>query len=171
MGRNKTTQNASQTPAADRLVAVHSEIAELGKPLPPSFDVDADLDALTALVMDRGHRAQALTMIVPALERAALVEQLPALYAATEAARIELIEAGKRLRPVELSYEKAVADLTAARIAESDAGTRYNLINFERYKITDAIRQHDEKHSPTPPPPVKVHASFNPHLVDPFAAV
>ena len=169
MARNKNALNTSQTPAADKLAAVHAEIAELKMPLPPAVDAGIDIDELTALVMDRGHRSQALAMIVPALERAALEEQLPALNAATEVARVEQIEAGKRLRPVELAHEKAVADLTAARIAESDAGTRYNLINFERYKITDAIRQHDEKHSPTPPPPVTVHVGFDPHLVNPFA--
>ena len=168
MARKNRTDHNTET-AAEQLAKVLAEIDELGQPLAPATEVGADLDALTARLVDRAHRCQALELVVPALRRAALVEQRPALVAARDVEDAAQQRAVAALKIAEAASEKAIATLTEARYAQMTAADRYNFVHFEIYKLDEATRQHDVRHSPAPPP-VTIPTAFNAALLDPFAA-
>ena len=153
MARNKTSTlsvDRADT-AAERLQRVSAEIAELERPLPTTHGVDTDLDALTDHLVERGHRREALKMIVPALERAALEERRPDILARrtieTEAWNRAAALAGE----VRIRLDGLQAEWSLVSERNDQAMWRVQEVNRELQGLDVAIRLHDDRHNPTAP--------------------
>lgn len=148
MSRRST---ATQT-AAERLEAVRAEIAELAEPLPPATSADADVAALADQLSARTHRHQALLLMVPALERAALVEQLPAIQAEIDAANEAWLAAGELAREVQEREQEIIAERVAAVGAAHAAELDRNRLVGQLEQLDEALRRHDEIYRPPAEP-------------------
>lgn len=130
--------------AAERLEAVRAEIAELSKPLPPDAPADADVGALTDTIIERTHRHQALLLMTPALERAALVERRPALEAEIADAEKAWLSAGEFAREVQEREQEIIAQRVDAVAAAHAAERNHNHWVVQLDQLDAELRRHDE---------------------------
>lgn len=144
-GMKRTTRNPDET-AAQRLAAIVAEIAELEQPMPTPADVDVDIDALTATIVDRNARHQALSSIIPALERAVLSERAIEIRSELAVREKASVKATAAAHAAQEREQALIAERVEAVAAATAAQGEFEWWSRELDAVTEALRVHDERH-------------------------